>query len=62
MTACMAVHDRVRERSSFFFFFFPSLLLSSSTRRFCPQLPSGQDVVTGVVPSPPLRAFNFYRA
>ena len=39
---------------SSFFSFFPSLLLSSSTRRrFYTQRPSGQAVVTGVVPSPP---------
>ena len=38
----------------FLFIFFPSLLHSSSTRRrFYPQRPSGQAVVTGVVPSPP---------
>ena len=40
-----------------------SLLPPSSTRRrFYPQRSSGRAVVTGVVPSPPLRAFNFYRA
>ena len=38
----------------FFNFFDPSLLLSSSTpRRFYPQRPSGQAVVTGSVPSSP---------
>ena len=38
----------------FFFFFLSSLLLSSSARkRFYPQRPSGQAVVTGVVPFSP---------
>ena len=55
-------HPGVRD-GDFLFYFFPSLLLSSSTRRrFYPQRPSGQAVVTDVVPSsPPVRAFNFYR-
>ena len=47
----------------FFFLFRSSPLLSSSTRgRFYPQRSSGQAVVTGVVPPPPVRAFSFYRA
>ena len=40
-------------------FYFPAQLVGG----FYPQRPSGQAVVTGVVPSPPLvRALNFYRA
>ena len=38
----------------FYFILLSSLLLSSSTRRrYYPQRSCGQDVVTGVVPSPP---------
>ena len=40
------------------------ILLSSSTRRrFYPQRPSGQAVVTGAVPSPPryVPSFMFYK-
>ena len=33
--------------------------LNSYDRRFYPQRSSGQAVVTGVVPSPPVRAFIF---
>ena len=41
-------------------FFFPSLLHSRSTRRrFYPHRSSRQAVVTGVVPSHPVRVFNF---
>ena len=37
----------------FFFFVSSSISLSSSTRRFYPKRSSAQDVVKGVVPSPP---------
>ena len=46
-----------------FVFFDSHLLLSSPTRkRFYPQQPCGQDVVTGVFSSPPGTCLRFYCA
>ena len=46
-----------------FYSIYSSLLPSGLTRwRFYPQRASGQALVTGVVPSPPVRAFSFCRA